>query len=145
MVFQNEMAICMGKLEVRIIHAGAGHTAGDSFVWIPSRKLLFSDALVAYNAGICTGYAHLEISPATLKKLATLKPKALVPGRGPAIETPPKCQKAIRYARDFARGLSTAAKRAVAAKKSLKNLLANTPRTRPKIRRFPHLRTLHAI
>lgn len=26
MVFQNEMAIWMGKLEVRIIHAGAGHT-----------------------------------------------------------------------------------------------------------------------
>ena len=120
MVFQNEMAIWMGKLEVRIIHTGAGHTAGDPFVWIPSQKLLFSGALVAYNAGNCTGNAQLEIWPATLKKLASLKPKALVPGRGPALKTPPKCQKAIRYTRDLVRGLSAAAKRAVVAKKSLK-------------------------
>ena len=115
MVFQNEMAIWMGKLEVRIIHTGAGHTAGDPFVWIPSQRLLFSGALGAYNAGNCTDNAQLEIWPATLKKRASLKPKALVPGRGPALKTPPKCQKAIRYTRDLVRGLSAA------AKKSLKN------------------------
>ena len=120
MVFRNEMAPWMGKLGVRIIHAGAGHPAGDPSVWIPSQKLLFSGALVAYNAGNYTGDAQLEIWPAILKKLPALKPKALVPGRGPALKTPPKCQKAIRYTRDFGRGLSTAAKRAVVAKKSLK-------------------------
>lgn len=119
MVFQSEMTVWMGKLEVRIIHPGAGHTTGDTIVWIPSQKVLFAGDLVEYNAGIYTGDAHLQAWPDTLKKLSALKPKALVPGRGPALKTPSDCQKAIRYTRDFVSGLYASAKRAVAAKKSL--------------------------
>ena len=41
MVFKDEMTLMMGSLEVRIVHAGCGHTAGDTIVWIPSQRCSF--------------------------------------------------------------------------------------------------------
>src|SRR5918992_5638435 len=60
LTFDGELALRMGKLEVKIIHAGPGHTAGDTIVWVPSQRVLFSRDLVEYEAGIYTGDAHLE-------------------------------------------------------------------------------------
>ena len=126
--FKGEMTLMMGKLEVRIIHAGAGHTAGDTIVWIPSQKVLFSGDLVEYKAGIYTGDAHLEQWPATLARLAAMKPRALVPGRGPALKTPSESLKAIKFTQDFVSGLLDAARRGVKAGKSLKEVYELTKR-----------------
>ncbi len=128
MVFSSEMTVMMGSLEVRIIHAGCGHTAGDSVVWIPSQKVLFSGDLVEYKAGIYTGDAHLEAWPATLARLAAMKPKALVPGRGPALKTPAESQRAIKFTQDFVRGLLDSARRGVKAGKSLRDVYRATKR-----------------
>jgi glyoxylase-like metal-dependent hydrolase (beta-lactamase superfamily II) len=124
LAFSGEMTLMMGSLEVRILHPGAGHTAGDTIVWVPSQKVLFSGDLVEYEAGIYTGDAHFEAWPATLQRLRDLKPKALVPGRGPALTTPAACDRAIGYTQDFIRGLYEVAKRGVKARKSLKEVYA---------------------
>lgn len=126
--FRQEMTVMMGKLEVRIVHAGRGHTAGDTIVWIPSQKVLFSGDLVEYKAGIYTGDAHLEDWPATLARLAALRPRALVPGRGPALKTAAESQKAIRFTQDFVRGLLESARRGVKAGKTLKEVYQSTKR-----------------
>jgi len=128
MVFKDEMTVMMGGLEVQIMHPGPGHTGGDTVVWIPSEKVLFSGDLVEYQAGIYTGDAHLEQWPATLDKLRGLKPRALVPGRGPALTTPAACDKAIRYTRDFVRGLYASACKGARMRKSLKQVYAMTRR-----------------
>jgi glyoxylase-like metal-dependent hydrolase (beta-lactamase superfamily II) len=128
MVFKDEMTVLLGKLEVRIQHLGPGHTGGDTIVWVPSEKVLFSGDLVEYEAGIYTGDAHLEEWPNTLEKLRALKPRALVPGRGPALKTPGESDKAIRYTQDFVRGLYASARRGVAARKSLKEVYQATKR-----------------
>ncbi len=128
MVFKDEMSVMLGKLEVRILHLGPGHTGGDTVVWVPSEKVLFSGDLVEYEAGIYTGDAHLEEWPNTLEKLRALKPRALVPGRGPALKTPGASDKAIRYTQNFVRGLYASAKRGVAARKSLKQVFEATKR-----------------
>ena len=122
LAFSGELTLMMGKLEVRIIHAGPGHTAGDTIVWVPSQKVLFSGDLVEYEAGIYTGDAHLEAWPATLQKLKDLKPKALVPGRGPALATPAACDRAIAYTQDFISGLYDVAKAGVQEHKSLREV-----------------------
>jgi glyoxylase-like metal-dependent hydrolase (beta-lactamase superfamily II) len=127
-VFKDEMTVMMGKLEVKIIHPGPGHTGGDTIVWVPSQRVLFSGDLVEYEAGIYTGDAHLEEWPNTLEKLRALKPRALVPGRGPALKSARESEKAIRYTRDFVRGLYANARRGVAARKSLKDVYAATRR-----------------
>lgn len=128
LVFKDEMTVMMGKLEVRIIHPGPGHTGGDTIVWVPSQRVLFSGDLVEYEAGIYTGDAHLEEWPNTLDRLRALKPRALVPGRGPALTSARDSEKAIRYTKDFVRGLYANARRGVAGRKSLKEVYAATRR-----------------
>ena len=38
LVFKDEMTLWMGKLEVKIMHLGPGHTKGDTIVWVPAEK-----------------------------------------------------------------------------------------------------------
>jgi glyoxylase-like metal-dependent hydrolase (beta-lactamase superfamily II) len=128
MVFRDEMAVRMGALEVRILRPGPGHTGGDTVVWVPSERVLFSGDLVEYRAGIYAGDAHLQEWPKTLEKLRALGPRALVPGRGPALATPAACERAIRYTRDFVRALYAGARRGVAGGKSLKQVYEATRR-----------------
>jgi glyoxylase-like metal-dependent hydrolase (beta-lactamase superfamily II) len=138
LVFDRELTLMMGKLEVQILQPGPGHTGGDTIVWLPKERVLFSGDLVEYNAGIYTGDAHLEEWPATLDKLRALKPRALVPGRGPALTTAAQCEKGIRYTQDFVRGLYASARRGVAARQSLKQVYEATKRRMdPVYGRFP--------
>ncbi len=124
LTFRGEMTLRMGRLEVKIIHPGAGHTGGDTIVWVPSQRVLFSGDLVEYEAGVYTGDAHLEVWPETLERLRSLKPRALVPGRGPALTTPATSDRAIRYTQEFVRGLYACARQGVKARKSLKQVYA---------------------
>jgi glyoxylase-like metal-dependent hydrolase (beta-lactamase superfamily II) len=138
LVFDSALTVMMGKLEVRILHLGPGHTGGDAVVWLPSQKVLFSGDLVEYNAGIYTGDAHLEEWPNTLQKLRALKPRALVPGRGPALTTPAQCQTGIGYTQDFVRGLYASARRGAQEGRSLKQVYEATKRKMdPVYGRFP--------
>jgi len=120
--FAREMTVWMGKLEVRISQVGAGHTRGDSIVWLPAQKVLFSGDLVEYNAGIYTGDAQLAEWPATLDRLAAFKPERLVPGRGAAMMTAAESLKAIAFTRDFVSALYACAKENVAAGKNLRQV-----------------------
>lgn len=128
LVFRDALTLWLGKLEVRILHPGAGHTAGDTIVWVPAERVLFSGDLVEYKAGVYAGDAHLEAWPRTLEKLRALRPRALVPGRGPALRTARACERAIDYTQSFVRELYAAARRGVAARKSLKEVYEATRR-----------------
>ncbi len=83
--FTDCMTLFLGRTEVQIIHAGRGHTKGDTIVWLPQERVLFSGDLVEYGATPYCGDAHLQDWPQTLQKLRELKPLALVPGRGDAL------------------------------------------------------------
>ena len=128
LVFREELVLMMGNLEVRILHPGAGHTAGDTIVWIPSQRVLFSGDLVEYEAGVYAGDAHLAAWPGTLEKLRALKPRALVPGRGPALTTPASCDRAIRYTQEFVQSLYHNALRGVRQRQTLKQVYDATRR-----------------
>jgi len=115
LTFERQMTVWMGKLEVQIIHVGAGHTRGDTIAWLPSEKVLFSGDLVEFNAGIYAGDAQLEEWPATLDRLRALRPEKLVPGRGPALMTPAECEEGIAFTQDFVRALYACGKEGAAA------------------------------
>ncbi|HTY66989.1 MAG TPA: MBL fold metallo-hydrolase [Alphaproteobacteria bacterium] len=125
-VFDNELTIRMGRREVRIAALGAGHTKGDTIVWLPKERVLFSGDLVEEGATPYCGDAHLTEWPATLAKLEKLKPKRLVPGRGEAMMTPAASAKAIRSTRQFVTELLAQAKKGVKAKKTLKQVFDQT-------------------
>jgi len=128
MVFERELTLHLGGLEVKLMHIGPGHTKGDTIAWIPSQQVCFSGDLVEYNAGVYTGDAQLEQWPETLERLRALRPAKLVPGRGPAMTTPADCEKAIDYTRKWVTDLYATARAGVAAGKSLKQVFADTRR-----------------
>lgn len=125
-VFERELTLYLGKLEVKVLHLGPGHTKGDTVVWIPSQKILFSGDLVEYEAACYCGDAQLEEWPATLDALRALEPQALVPGRGPALTTPEQVAKGLDYTRDFVSTLLARGREAVARKLDLKAAMAHT-------------------
>jgi glyoxylase-like metal-dependent hydrolase (beta-lactamase superfamily II) len=125
-VFEKELTIRMGSREVRLMHLGAGHTKGDSIVWLPKERVLFSGDLVEEGATPYCGDAHLQEWPATLQKLRALKPKKLVPGRGEALMTPAASDKAMRTTAEFVSALYAQAKKGVKARKNLKQVFDQT-------------------
>ena len=71
----------MGDTEVRIMQLGRGHTKGDTVVWLPEERVLYSGDLVEYGATPYTGDAYLLDWPTTLDNITALR--APCPGAGP--------------------------------------------------------------
>ena len=126
LVVDGELTLWMGDLEVKIWHPGRGHTKGDTVVWLPQQRILFSGDLVEADAACYTGDAYLADWPATLDKLAALKPEKLIPGRGPALLNPEQVQRGLGYTRDFHSPLYGSAKEAVAQGMDLAACMTHT-------------------
>ncbi len=124
LVFEKEITLFLGKLEVRIMHPGAGHTKGDTVVWLPSQKVLFSGDLVEYEAACYCGDAQLAQWPDTLEALRALEPEKLLPGRGPALTTGDEVNRGLDYTRDFVTTLYAQGRKAVEKKLDLKAAMA---------------------
>ena len=84
--FRGEMTLWLGKLEVKLMQVGRGHTKGDTIVWLPQERTLFSGDLVEYAATPYAGDAYFNDWPKTLDALAALQPEKLVPGRGACVD-----------------------------------------------------------
>ena len=120
--FRKRMTLWMGKREVQIIHIGRSHTAGDTVVWLPKERVLFSGDCVEYGATPYCGDAHFADWPDTLDAIRALKPVALVPGRGNSLTTPESIEEGLRGTADFTSDLFAIAKHGVAAGHSLKQV-----------------------
>lgn len=120
--FHGEMTLWLGSREVRIIHAGRGHTAGDTIAWLPNEGVLFSGDLVEYGATPYCGDAHYQDWPATLDRLKALGAKALVPGRGEALTTPEQIREGFETTASFLRDLFAIARAGVEAGHDLKTV-----------------------
>ena len=124
--FPRQMSVYLGRREVRIMHIGRGHTAGDVIAEVPDSNVIFSGDLVEYHSACYCGDAHLRDWPQTLERLSELKPKALVPGRGAALTTPQQVAEGIAMTRDFLATLYHAARQCVAKGYTLKQTFDET-------------------
>jgi len=122
LVFERSLTLWLGKLEVRILQLGRGHTKGDTVVWLPNDRILFSGDLVEYDATPYAGDCYFEDWPATLDALAALAPAKLVPGRGAALQTPADVARGLAGTRAFVAELYAVVKRGVAAGKDLSTI-----------------------
>jgi glyoxylase-like metal-dependent hydrolase (beta-lactamase superfamily II) len=120
--FRGEMTVWLGRVEVKILQLGRGHTRGDTVVWLPRERILFSGDLVEYEATPYTGDAYLAEWPRTLDNLAALNPEKLVPGRGAALQTPEQVQAGIQSTRDFITSMFRAVREGAQAGKPLKQV-----------------------
>ncbi|MBP0443631.1 MBL fold metallo-hydrolase [Roseomonas sp. SSH11] len=120
--FQKKMTLWMGKREVQIIHVGRSHTAGDTIVWLPKERVLFSGDCVEYGATPYCGDAHFADWSGTLEAIRALKPVALVPGRGASLTSPAQIEEGLRGTADFTSDLFAIARKGAAAGASLKQV-----------------------
>src|SRR5215217_5751990 len=121
-VFHKQLTLWLGSREVQIIHAGRGHTAGDTIAWLPKERVLFSGDLVEYGATPYCGDAHFTDWPGTLERVASFGAQALVPGRGEALTTPEKVGQGIAETRAFLQDVFQIAREGAASDQPLKQV-----------------------
>lgn len=126
LVFEQRMTLWIGKLQIEIMQLGRGHTKGDSVVWLPQDRILFSGDLVEYETTPYTGDAYLGEWPATLDAIAALKPAKLVPGRGAALQTEAEVAAGLGGTRAFITAMFGAVKAGVASGKDLRTVYKET-------------------
>ena len=122
MTFKGEMTVWLGKLEVKLMQLGRGHTKGDTVAWLPQQKILFSGDLVEFGATPYAGDAYFKDWPKTLDNIAALQPVALVPGRGNALTTPEMVQQGLAGTRAFVSDLYASVQAGAAKGKDLRDI-----------------------
>ena len=131
--FRGEMTLWLGKLEVKLMQVGRGHTKGDTIVWLPGDRVLFSGDLVEFGATPYAGDAYFADWPKTLDALAALQPEKLVPGRGPALMDRKQVAEGLAGTRAFVSELYAAVQAAARSGKDLRAIYADAYATlRPK-------------
>jgi len=132
-VFEKRMTLMLGKLRVEIMQVGRGHTKGDTVVWLPDDRVLFSGDLVEFDATPYTGDAYLQDWPATLDAIAALKPEKLVPGRGAALRNPAEVKAGLDGTRAFVTEMFSSVRDGARAGKDLRTVYRETyDRLKPK-------------
>lgn len=126
LVFHQRMTLWLGKKEVQIIHVGRSHTAGDTVVWLPKEKVLFSGDTVEYGATPYCGDAHFTDWPATLATVRALGAECLVPGRGRSLIGREEVEEGIAGTAGFTADLFARVKSGVAREMTLKQIYDDT-------------------
>jgi len=126
LTFRGEMTVHMGGTEVKLMQLGRGHTKGDTVAWLPQERVLFSGDLVEFGATPYTGDAYLTDWPQTLRNLAALEPRALVPGRGDAVMTPETVAQALNGTREFIEAMFASVREGRVAGKDLQTIYRET-------------------
>ena len=121
MTFPDQISVWLGRREVRIMHIGRGHTAGDVVAIVPDAGVVFSGDLVENKSACYCGDAHFTDWPATLDHLAEMGANALMPGRGAALTTPEMVKASIELTTDFISTLYGSVQDSVAKGRSLKD------------------------
>ena len=119
--FPDQISVWLGRREVRIMHIGRGHSAGDVIAVVPDAGAVFAGDLVENKSACYCGDAHIGEWLAVLDRLAEMQPAALVPGRGAALTTPEQVAKGLGFTTDFLSTLDGSVRESVAKGRSLKD------------------------
>lgn len=85
--FASELDFELGGVSFEIRHAGQAHTPGDSFVWLPQQKVMFSGDIVYVERMLgVREHSHSQSWIEVYEAMAAYKPEHLVPGHGPATD-----------------------------------------------------------
>jgi len=126
LTFSGRMTLWLGALEVQLLQLGRGHTKGDTVVWLPAERILFSGDLVEYDATPYAGDAYFSDWPQTLDNVAALKPVKLVPGRGAALQNEAEVAAGLAGTRNFIADVFGSVKQGAAAGHDLKQVYRST-------------------
>ena len=83
--FKQEFKFKLGDTDFEIYHVGQAHTPGDSYIWLPQKKLMFTGDIVYVERMLGVGpQSNSKSWLNVFKSMAAYKPEYLVPGHGKA-------------------------------------------------------------
>lgn len=81
--FDKEYKFELGDTQFEITHAGQAHTPGDSFIWLPKQKVMFTGDIVYVERMLGVGgQSNSKSWIAAYEAMAANKPEYIVPGHG---------------------------------------------------------------
>lgn len=81
--FEADQTLTLGGTEVQILHRGQAHTPGDSFVWLPQQRVMFTGDIVYTERLLGVGgQSHASSWIAVFEAMAAFEPLHIVPGHG---------------------------------------------------------------
>ena len=82
-LFSDSYRLTLGDTTIEIFHKGQAHTPGDSYVWIPDSKIVFSGDIVYVDRMLGIGDQSNSRSWVNVfEAMAALKPDVVIPGHG---------------------------------------------------------------
>lgn len=79
--FADDMVLYLGGREIRFIHPGHAHTAGDIIMWLPQEKIVATGDIVTAPIPLMPS-PYTNDYPGVLDRIKKLDFKTLVPGHG---------------------------------------------------------------
>lgn len=101
--FTGSMSVWLGRRRVDLMQVGRAHTAGDMVVSVPDAGVLFTGDIVEDRSACYCGDGYFADWPATLARIAALRPEAIAPGRGGALVGADAVERAIASTEEFVR------------------------------------------
>lgn len=81
--FDDSLKFSLGNTEFELHHAGHAHTPGDSFVWLPQQRIVFSGDIVYVQRMLgINAESNSKSWVTTFEAMAALEPRVVVPGHG---------------------------------------------------------------
>jgi cyclase len=81
LTFGDHFTLWLGTREIRLLHLGRGHTAGDLVVFLPQERIVCTGDLFNGYIGYM-GDAYVDEWPDALERLAALDFETVIPGHG---------------------------------------------------------------
>jgi glyoxylase-like metal-dependent hydrolase (beta-lactamase superfamily II) len=81
--FKQQFEFWLGGILFEIHHPGQAHTPGDSFIWLPQKKVMFAGDIVYVERMLGVGIQSNSKSwVSVFQTMAAYRPKHLIPGHG---------------------------------------------------------------
>ncbi|MCF3182561.1 MBL fold metallo-hydrolase [Streptomyces polychromogenes] len=105
LTYNDRLTLHVGETEVRVLHPGVAHTTGDSVVWLPGRRVVFTGDLVFAGGTPFLAMGSLAGSLRALELLRSLDAETVVPGHGPLTDPSAyeSTERYLRYVAELAR------------------------------------------
>ncbi len=103
--YRNKMKLVKGGREVQLHFVGRGHTGGDTMVFLPAERIVFTGDFFVGSPGAnglpYMGDGFVNEWPASLERLKALDFETIVPGHGTPFQEREQVDDLQRYLRDL--------------------------------------------
>ncbi|MGW2272670.1 MBL fold metallo-hydrolase [Streptomyces yangpuensis] len=105
LTYSDRATVHVGDTEVQVVHPGVAHTTGDSVVWLPRQRVVFTGDLVFAGGTPFLAMGSLAGSLRALELLRSLDAETVVPGHGPLTDPSAydSTERYLRYVAELAR------------------------------------------